>query len=125
MFIGAHTVFYTPDAERARAFFREVLGLPSVDTGGGWLIFALPPAEVAAHPVEGPPRTELYLLCDDIEATVSELRSRGAEFAGPVTEESWGLVTSILVPGGGELGLYQPLHARPHWAGAAGGPPPG
>jgi len=111
---GAHAVIYSSDAEALRAFFGDVLGLDSVDAGGGWLIFALPPAELAAHPAESGGRHQLYLMCDDIEATVTELRRKGAEFGGPVTDEGFGLVTALRLPGGGELGLYEPRHPVPH-----------
>jgi hypothetical protein len=113
MITGAHSIIYSRDADGVRAFFRDVLELPSVDAGHGWLIFALPPAEVAAHPTEGAGRHELYLMCDDIHATVDELRAKGVEFVGTVEEERWGLVTAIRLPGGGELGLYEPKHPRP------------
>jgi catechol 2,3-dioxygenase-like lactoylglutathione lyase family enzyme len=111
--IGAHAVLFTTDADADRAFFRDVLDFPSVDAGGGWLIFALPPAELAAHPADENGRHELYLMCDDVDATVAELSARGAEFAGPVKDEGFGLVTAIRLPGGGELGLYQPQHPSP------------
>jgi predicted enzyme related to lactoylglutathione lyase len=111
MIDGAHAVLFSTEAEAARAFLSDVLGLRSVDAGGGWLIFALPPAEVAVHP--GEPRLELYLMCDDLDATVAELAARGAETTGEVHEERWGRVTAIRVPGGGELGLYEPHHPRP------------
>ena len=113
MITGAHSIVYSSDADGVRAFFRDVLGLPAVDAGHGWLIFALPPAEVAAHPTDGPGRHELYLMCDDIGATVEELRAKGVEFTGPVEEERWGLVTAIKLPGGVELGLYEPRHPSP------------
>ena len=113
MINGAHSIIYSRDADGVRAFFSDVLELPSVDAGHGWLIFALPPAEVAAHPTEGAGRHELYLMCDDIHATVDELRAKGVEFVGTVEEERWGLVTAIRLPGGGELGLYEPKHPRP------------
>ena len=96
-----------------RAFLTDVLGLPSVDAGHGWLIFALPPAEVAAHPTDGDGRHELYLMCDDIHATVAELRAKGVDFIRPIAEERWGSVTAIALPGGGELGLYEPKHPSP------------
>jgi catechol 2,3-dioxygenase-like lactoylglutathione lyase family enzyme len=110
---GAHAVMLTRDADALRAFLRDVLGFPSVDAGGGWLIFALPPAEVAAHPTDGDPSVELYLMCDDVEATVAELERKGVEFTRPVSDERWGLVTAMRVPGGGELGLYEPQHPTP------------
>jgi catechol 2,3-dioxygenase-like lactoylglutathione lyase family enzyme len=107
---GAHVINFTPDPEGVRAFVRDVLGFASVDAGGGWLIFALPPAELAAHPGEDESRYELYLMCDDIEATVEELRRKGVEFTGPIRDERWGLVTAFAIPGGGELALYEPRH---------------
>ena len=111
MIDGVHAVLFSRDADALRAFFRDVLELPSVDAGGGWLIFGLPPAEVAAHPADAP-GAELYLLCDDLEATMTELEAKGVEL-GPVTDERWGRVTAIALPGGGELGLYEPRHPRP------------
>jgi catechol 2,3-dioxygenase-like lactoylglutathione lyase family enzyme len=110
---GAHAIVYSEDAEALRAFFRDVLEFPSVDAGGGWLIFGLPPAELAAHPAESGGRHELYLMCDDITATVAELEGRGVRFSRPVSDEGFGLVTAIELPGGGELGLYEPRHATP------------
>jgi catechol 2,3-dioxygenase-like lactoylglutathione lyase family enzyme len=111
MITGAHTVLYSSDADALRAFFRDVLGFPSVDAGDGWLIFGLPPAELAAHPGEKP-GSELYLMCDDLEATMADLRAKGVEL-GPVSDQGWGRVTTIALPGGGELGLYEPRHPRP------------
>jgi catechol 2,3-dioxygenase-like lactoylglutathione lyase family enzyme len=108
---GVHAVLFSTEAEAARALLSDVLGLRSVDAGGGWPIFALPPAEVAVHP--GEPRHELYLTCDDLDATLAELAARGAETTGQVREERWGRVTAIRLPGGGELGLYEPRHPRP------------
>ena len=113
MITGAHAVLYTRDADGLRAFLRDVLGLHGVDAGGGWLIFALPPAEVAAHPDEAGGRHQLYLMCDDIEATVAELSDKGVEFAGPVEDVGWGLLTAMNVPGGDTLGLYEPRHPSP------------
>jgi catechol 2,3-dioxygenase-like lactoylglutathione lyase family enzyme len=107
---SVHTIVYASDAGRARAFFRDVLGLPNVDAHEGWLIFKLPPAELAVHPATGDGRHELYLMCEDIAATMADLEAKGVEFTSPVTERSFGLVTSIAVPGGGELGLYEPRH---------------
>jgi catechol 2,3-dioxygenase-like lactoylglutathione lyase family enzyme len=113
MINGAHAVIYTKDAEALRGFLRDTLGFPGVDAGGGWLIFALPPAELAAHPTDGDGHHELYLMCDDIESTVDELTGKGVEFTGPVSDEGFGLMTAIKLPGGGELGLYEPRHPTP------------
>jgi catechol 2,3-dioxygenase-like lactoylglutathione lyase family enzyme len=110
---GAHAVIFTKDAEGLRAFLRDALGLSSVDAGGGWLIFALPPAELAAHPTDEDGHHELYFMCDDVEATVEELRRKGVEFTRPVGDEGFGLMTAMRVPGGGEIGLYEPRHASP------------
>jgi catechol 2,3-dioxygenase-like lactoylglutathione lyase family enzyme len=167
---GAHAIIYTHDAEGLRAFFDEVLGLPSVDAGHGWLIFALPPAELAVHPAEGGVRaavggphpaehevrgagagphpaedevraavggvhpaedevrgagagphpaegaggrTELYLMCDDLQEAVQELGRKGVALSRPIREERWGVVTAIRLPDGGELGLYEPRHPKP------------
>jgi catechol 2,3-dioxygenase-like lactoylglutathione lyase family enzyme len=112
MLNGAHAVIYSRDAERDRAFLRDVLGLKGVDAGGGWLIFGLPPAEVAVHPGEANDEHELFLMCDDVEAFVSEMRARGVECA-PIQTPGWGVLTQIRLPGGGKLGVYQPRHARP------------
>jgi predicted enzyme related to lactoylglutathione lyase len=106
--------FFSHDAPADRAFLANVLGLASVDAGGGWLVFALPPAELAAHPASADGGGyELYLMCDDIEATVRELKAKGVEFSSDVTRQRWGLITAIELPGGGRLGLYEPLHASP------------
>ena len=113
MITGVHAVLFSEDAEAVRTFLRDMLDLDSVDAGGGWLIFALPPAELAAHPSESSGRHQLYLMCDDIEATREELSSKGVEFTQPVSDEGWGLVTALSVPGGGELGLYEPRHPLP------------
>jgi catechol 2,3-dioxygenase-like lactoylglutathione lyase family enzyme len=111
---GAHTIIYSPEPERLRAFFADVLGLPSVDAGQGWLIFALPPAELAAHPAEGAPgHQELYLMCDDLQETVQELEAKGVELSRPIHQERWGIVTAIRLPDGGELALYEPRHPLP------------
>jgi catechol 2,3-dioxygenase-like lactoylglutathione lyase family enzyme len=110
---GVHTIIFTSDAEADRAFFRDVLDLPSVDAGGGWLIFALPPAELAAHPTDGDAHHELYLMCDDVRATVEELASQGIEFTKGITDEGFGLLTAFRLPGGSELALYEPRHPSP------------
>jgi catechol 2,3-dioxygenase-like lactoylglutathione lyase family enzyme len=115
MINGAHVIVHSRDAEADRAFFRDVLGFPHVDAGDGWLIFALPPAEVAVHPAgSGPGSHELYLMCDDVQATVAELTTKGVEFAHPVSDRGWGLLCVLRLPGGGEVGLYEPRHQRAH-----------
>ncbi|MEN3281894.1 MAG: hypothetical protein V7607_3034 [Solirubrobacteraceae bacterium] len=108
---GGHVIIYSGDAEADRAFFRDVLDYPHVDAGAGWLIFKLPPSEIAVHPVDGPPVHELYLMCDDLDATMAQLTAKGAAFAA-VTEARWGRLTQLRLPGGGELGLYEPRHPR-------------
>jgi len=113
MINGVHAIVYSRDAEAVRAFFHDVLGFSSVDAGGGWSIFALPPAELAAHPTDGDTRLELYLMCTDINATVEELKGKGVELSGPISDQGWGLLTSINLPGGGKLGLYEPRHPTP------------
>jgi catechol 2,3-dioxygenase-like lactoylglutathione lyase family enzyme len=109
MIIGAHAIIYSAASDEVRAFLRDVIGFDAVDAGGGWLVYALPPAELAVHPGDGEGMHELYLMCDDIEATMADLRAKGVEF-GPVTEQRWGKLTSLTLPGGGELGLYEPSH---------------
>jgi predicted enzyme related to lactoylglutathione lyase len=113
MITGVHAIVYAEDAEATRAFLRDVLELKSVDAGGGWLIFALPPAEIAAHPAATGGRHELYLMCEEIESTVAELKAKGVEFVRDITDEGFGLMTALKVPGGGELGLYEPRHPLP------------
>jgi catechol 2,3-dioxygenase-like lactoylglutathione lyase family enzyme len=108
---GSHVIVYSRDAEADRAFFRDVLKYPHVDAGGGWLIFKLPPAEVAVHPAEGQPSHELYLMCDDVSATVADLAAHGVA-CSEVTDQGWGLLTQLKLPGGGEVGLYEPRHPR-------------
>src|SRR5437762_2723297 len=110
MIIGAHAIIYSKDAEATRAFLRDTLRLRSVDAGGGWLIFALPPAELAAHPDAQGGRHELYLMCDDVHRTVAELTRKGVEFTRPIADRGWGLLTAFNLPGAGELWLYQPKH---------------
>jgi catechol 2,3-dioxygenase-like lactoylglutathione lyase family enzyme len=110
---GIHAIVFSPDAEKVRAFFADVLGLASADAGGGWLIFALPPAELAVHPADGDGRHELYLMCDDIHATLAELRDKGAEVASGVSDQGWGLVAAIRLPDGEELPIYEPRHPSP------------
>ncbi|MGH3764753.1 MAG: VOC family protein [Pseudonocardiaceae bacterium] len=108
MINGAHVIIYSRDAEADRAFLRDVLGCPHADAGGGWLIFKLPPAEVAVHPIGEGESHELYLMCDDVEATVTELAAKGVEFVKPVSNQGWGLSTSIRLPGGGASGFTNP-----------------
>lgn len=110
MLIGAHTILFTRNAEADRAFFRDVLKFPSVDAGDGWLIFGLPPTELACHPTDGAASHELYLMCDDVHATVETLTASGVEFTKEISDEGWGLVTAFNTPGGSEIGLYQPQH---------------
>jgi predicted enzyme related to lactoylglutathione lyase len=104
---------FSPQAEKVRAFFADVLGLSSADAGGGWLIFALPPAELAVHPADGDGRHELYLMCDDIHATLAELRGKGVEVARDVSDQGWGLLAAIRLPDGEELPVYEPRHRSP------------
>jgi len=111
---GAHVILYSRDDEADRAFLRDVLGFRYADAGGGWLVFAVPPAEVAVHPTAGEQDHQLYLMCDDLDVTVAELAAKGVEFGAPVSEQRWGRVTSIRLPGGGEVGLYQPRHPTAH-----------
>jgi predicted enzyme related to lactoylglutathione lyase len=110
MITGAHAIIFTRNVDAVRAFLRDVLQFASVDAGDGWLIFALPPAELAAHPADDAGHHELYLMCDDIHATVAELQDKGVEFSRPITDERWGLITAIKMPDGGELCLYEPKH---------------
>jgi catechol 2,3-dioxygenase-like lactoylglutathione lyase family enzyme len=112
MIYGAHVIVYSADAEADRAFFTEVLGFPSVDAGHGWLIFALPPAELAVHPADDGPAHELYLMCDDLAAESERLRAHGVA-CREVEEARWGSVTKVTLPGGGTVGLYQPRHLSP------------
>jgi len=106
---GAHIIIYSKDAEADRAFFKDVLGFHSVDAGHGWLIFALPPAEVACHPADENDRHQLYLMCEDLKAIMSALAAKGVH-CYEVQEPPWGSLTMITLPGGGKLGLYQPKH---------------
>jgi catechol 2,3-dioxygenase-like lactoylglutathione lyase family enzyme len=112
MITGAHAILYSKDAEKDRAFLRDVLGFKGVDAGGGWLIFALPPSELAVHPGEENGRHEVYLTCDDIAATVRQLKARKAKVS-PMRELDWGKLVMVSLPAGGELGLYEPKHPQP------------
>ena len=107
---GLHTIMFGTDADRIRAFLRDILEFPEVDAGGGWPIFKAPPSELAAHPSTTGGHYELYLMCDNLDATIAELEAKGVEFTSDVRAEAWGLITTIAVPGGGELGLYEPRH---------------
>ena len=107
---GMHTIFYSKDAEALRGFFRDVLKLPSVDAGHGWLIFAAPPSELAVHPTEGHGYAEVFLMCANLDKTVAELAKRGMEFSESVSEQRWGRVARLKLPGGQSMGLYEPHH---------------
>lgn len=110
MISGVHALLHSRNADDVRAFFRDTLEWRSVGAGRGWLIFAMPPAELAVHPTEDEPRCELYLMCDDLAATMSALKQKGVEFSQPVSEQGWGSVTAIRLPDDSEIGLYQPHH---------------
>jgi catechol 2,3-dioxygenase-like lactoylglutathione lyase family enzyme len=122
MITGFHTIVYSDDADRTRAFFRDVLGWPSLDAGGGWLIFTTPPAEMGVHPTssdEGDrwgavPTHQASLMCDDIDGTLADLRARGVTVADEVKDEGFGLTSSIEVPGAGWMMLYEPRHELAH-----------
>lgn len=105
-------MLYSKDADADRAFFRDVLDLPHVDVGHGWLIFRLPPTEFGVHPIDSETKHELYLMCDDVEATIADLRAKGVACTD-VQEEPWGRLTAITLPGGSDLGIYQPHHPSP------------
>jgi catechol 2,3-dioxygenase-like lactoylglutathione lyase family enzyme len=109
---GSHVILFSADPDADRRFFADVLGQPHVDAGGGWLIFRLPPAELAVHPTDGPSTHELFFMCDDVEATVAELQAKGVEFTQGLTEERWGRLTRFRLPGGSDVGLYEPRHPR-------------
>jgi predicted enzyme related to lactoylglutathione lyase len=115
---GVHAIVFSAEADKVRSFFSDVLGMRSVDAGGGWPIFALPPAELAVHPAgqangHGRGQHELYLMCDDIHATLAELRARGAEVARDVSDQGWGRLAAIRLPDGAELAIYEPSHPSP------------
>jgi hypothetical protein len=112
MIIGAHSIIYSTKPEADRAFLRDVLQLTHVDVGHGWLIFGLPPAEVAVHPADKNNVHEFYLMCDDVEAFMAAMK-RHKIVCAPVQDQGWGLITDVKLPGGGKLGVYQPRHARP------------
>jgi len=112
MIIGAHSILYSKRPEADRAFLRDVLGFPHVDVGEGWLIFGLPPSEVAVHPSEENDIHEFYLMSDDVAAFIVDMKKRKVACT-PVQNQGWGLLTQLTLPGGGKLGVYQPRHARP------------
>jgi hypothetical protein len=112
MIIGAHSIIYSKNHDADRVFLRDILKLPNVDVGGGWLIFGLPPAEVAVHPSNENDVHEFYLMCDDLQALIAQMRAHNIE-CGPVHDMDWGVLTQVNLPGGGKLGIYQPKHARP------------
>ena len=112
MIIGAHTALYSTNPDADRAFLRDVLKLTHVDVGDGWLIFGLPPAEVAVHSADENDRLDFYFMCDDVEAFVAEMKQHGI-LCEAVENVGWGLLTKLTLPGGGKLGIYQPRHARP------------
>ena len=109
---GAHMIVYSANADADRAFLRDVLGFPHVDVGQGWLIFALPASEIAIHPAETSGQHEIYLMVDDVAAFVSRMKDRGIQCTPP-NDQDWGVLTQLSMPGGGQLGVYEPRHARP------------
>jgi catechol 2,3-dioxygenase-like lactoylglutathione lyase family enzyme len=123
MINGIHGLIYSKDAEADRAFFRDILGFPFVDAHGGWLIFALPPAEMGVHPIDEETKHELHFMCDDVHATRAALERKGVKFTCEVQDAGYGLVTEIRLPGGGALGLYEPRHASPLFPQKAAGAP--
>jgi predicted enzyme related to lactoylglutathione lyase len=110
---GVHAIVFTKDPPAVRAFFADVLALPSVDAGGGWPIFALPPAELAVHPSDADGHQQLYLMCDDLEATITELEGKGVVLTSPITDVGWGFMTRLRLPDGSDLPLYEPKHPSP------------
>jgi catechol 2,3-dioxygenase-like lactoylglutathione lyase family enzyme len=110
MITGAHTILYSSDAEADRTFLRDVLGFPHVDAGGGWLIFKLPPGEVAVHPADTSGAVELYLVCDNVEASLAELSAAGVRFDDAISDQGWGRLVTFRLPGGGRVGLYEARH---------------
>ncbi len=110
MFVGAHVIIYSSDADADRQFIRDILGFPHVDAGGGWLIFKLPPAEIAVHPTDSAPRHEFYLMCQNISEVLEAVAAKGVAVPHSVTAARWGLLARIPLPSGAELPNYQPLH---------------
>lgn len=121
MITGAHSIIYSTNVTADRAFLRDVFRLPHVDAGEGWLIFGLPPAEVAIHPSQKNDVQEFYFMCDDLAALVAELEKQKIA-CEPVRDQGYGLVTQLTLPGGGKIGVYQPRHARPPSMPSGGGP---
>ena len=111
--VAAHMLLYTPEAKAMRAIFRDVLGWPHAEDDPGWLIFAMPPSELGIHPSDGATKHEICLMCDDLESTMTELRAKGVEFRGEPADHGWGVVTTMVLPGGVEMLLYEPRHASP------------
>ena len=118
MIIGAHSIIYSKNPDADRAFLRDVLKFSNVDVGGGWLIFGLPPSEVAVHPSDENDVHEFYLMCDNVEAFIADMKKRNIN-CGPLHNQGWGILTQVILPGGGKLGVYQPRHARPKMMSAA------
>jgi hypothetical protein len=110
MINGSHIILYSTDAEADRVFIRDILGFAGVDAGNGWLIFKLPPAEIAVHPTDGLVKQEFYLMCDDIEKTLAELTAKGVTISQQVSDQGWGLIASVKLPSGSDLSIYQPRH---------------
>lgn len=115
MINGAHIIIFSTDAEADRLFIRDKLGFHGVDAGGGWLIFKLPPAEIAVHPADGQEKHEFYLMCDDIEKTLADVTAKGVEISSPISDMGWGLLASIKLPSGSDLSIYQPRHFTAHY----------
>ena len=118
MINGAHAIVYSKNPEADRKFLRDTLGFPHVDVGGGWLIFAMPPSEIAIHPSDENDHHELFFMCEDAKAFVAAMKKKKIA-CDPISDQGWGLLTQITLPGGGKFGVYQPRHARPKY-GAAG-----
>jgi len=112
MIIGAHSIIYSKDAEADRAFLRDVLKLTHVDAGHGWLIFGLPPSEIAIHPGAEGETHEFYLMCDDLAGFIAQMQAAGRDCAPP-SEQRWGVLTALTLPSGAKIGVYQPRHPRP------------
>jgi hypothetical protein len=113
MVTGMHVIFFSRHADKVREFLADVLQLRSVDAGDGWPIFAAPPAEIAVHPTEGDPEHEVFLMCDDIAAFVAQLEERGVKTEGPISDRGWGLLATLVLPGGERMGIYEPRHPSP------------